>query len=257
MSALASPFAPWDGLWASSLGWQPSPEQMRMFEGLYQAVLAGNRRLNLTRITEPAAFWEKHLWDSLRGIRPFLTPALAGETPLIRPLPPGARVIDIGTGAGFPGVPIAIACPQWSVTLLDSTRKKLAFVASLGPVLGLGNITPLAERVEIVGQRPSDREQYDLAVIRAVGPVTVCAEYALPLVKLGGWVVLYRGEWTVAEAAALYQASQQLGGSFLMTERLRTPLSQSVRHLLYLRKEQPTPGHWPRGVGIAAQSPLA
>lgn len=253
---LTSPFAPWDDIWASSLGWQPTVEQDHAFQTLYRAVLEGNQRLNLTRITEPSAFWEKHLWDSLRGIRPFLTPAQDGSGPIIAPLPPTARVIDIGTGAGFPGLPIAIACPLWSVTLLDSTRKKLAFVASLGSMLGLGNITPLVDRVEAVGQHPSDREQYDLAVIRAVGPATVCAEYALPLVKPGGWAVLYRGEWTVDEAEALYQASQQLGGSLAITERLQTPLSQSVRHLLYLHKAEPTPRHWPRGVGIPAQSPL-
>ncbi len=254
---LASPFAPWDEVWASSLGWQPSPEQTQAFQALYQAVLEGNRRLNLTRITEPSAFWEKHLWDSLRGIRPFLIPVLDENGPLVTPPPATARGIDIGTGAGFPGLPIAIACPQWSITLLDSTRKKLAFVASVRSALGLANVTPLVERVEAVGQRSDHREQYDLAVIRAVGPASVCAEYALPLVKLGGWAVLYRGEWTAIEAEALHQTSQQLGGSLVITERFHTPLSHSVRHLLYLRKDHPTPQPFPRGVGIPAQSPLA
>ncbi|WP_448572236.1 16S rRNA (guanine(527)-N(7))-methyltransferase RsmG [Trichothermofontia sp.] len=253
----ASPLAPWDAVWLSSLGWQPTPEQLQAFQALYQAVLVGNRQVNLTRITEPPDFWEKHLWDSLRGVVSFWPSASAGTSPIAVSLPPTARVVDIGTGAGFPGLPIAIACPQWSMTLLDSTRKKLAFVASVRSALGLANVTPLVERVEAVGQRSDHREQYDLAVIRAVGPATVCAEYALPLVKVGGWAVLYRGEWTAIEAEALHQTSQQLGGSLVITERFHTPLSHSVRHLLYLRKDHPTPQPFPRGVGIPAQSPLA
>jgi len=263
--ANTSPLAPWEFLWLPTLGWQPTAAQGQAFHALYQAVLQGNRQLNLTRITEPSAFWEKHLWDSLRGVLPFLLPATTGADllttggaiPLVPPLPPTARAIDIGTGAGFPGLPIAIACPQWSVTLLDSTRKKLTFVASVRSALGLTNVATLVDRGEAVGQRSEHREQYDLAVIRAVGPATVCAEYALPLVKPGGWAVLYRGEWTVDEAESLYRASQELGGSFVITERLHTPLSQSVRHLLYLRKEVPTPRQFPRGVGVPAQSPLA
>lgn len=259
----SSLFAPWTAVWLTSLGWQPSPAQEQAFQTLYQAVISGNRQLNLTRITEPSAFWEKHLWDSLRGIVHFLRlpPDRQAEVPPLTlpntpPFPDTGRVIDIGTGAGFPGLPIAIVCPHWHVTLLDSTHKKLAFVDTLRSVLELATVTTVGDRVEAIGHRPDHREQYDLAVIRAVGPATVCAEYALPLVKLGGWVVLYRGNWTTAEAEALSVASQQLGGTLVVTERFQTPLSRSLRHLVYLRKQTPTPDQFPRGVGMPAQSPL-
>ncbi|WP_448561278.1 16S rRNA (guanine(527)-N(7))-methyltransferase RsmG [Trichothermofontia sp.] len=262
--SVPSSFAPWEAVWLSSLGWQPSLEQAQAFHVLYQAVIAGNRQLNLTRITEPSAFWEKHLWDSLRGIIHFLRPAPGplpgGATvtlPIAPPFPDTGQVIDIGTGAGFPGLPIAIACPHWQVTLLDSTRKKLAFVDRLRSMLGLTNVRSWVERVEAIGHQSEHREQYDLAVIRAVGPATVCAEYALPLVKLGGWVVLYRGNWTASEADALFVASEQLGGSLAVTERFQTPLSGSLRHLVYVQKLKPTPLQFPREVGIPAQSPLA
>ncbi len=262
-ATVPSPFADWAAVWLASLGWQPSSDQEQAFQTLYQAVLAGNRQLNLTRITEPSAFWEKHLWDSLRGIVHFLrlTPDRRSEVPPLSlpntpPFPDTGRVIDIGTGAGFPGLPIAIVCPHWQVTLLDSTHKKLAFVDTLRSGLELATVTTVVDRVEAMGQRPDHREQYDLAVIRAVGPATVCAEYALPLVKPGGWAVLYRGNWAVEEADALSVASQQLGGSLAVTERFQTPLSGSLRHLVYLRKQTPTPSQFPRRVGIPAQSPL-
>ena len=114
-------------LWQKTLNWQPDESQQQQFQRLYELIVEGNRSLNLTRITEPKEFWEKHLWDSLRGIVRLL-PAnnSAGENPKL-PAESVQKVIDIGTGAGFPGLPIAIALPQLSVTLLDSTRKKLFF----------------------------------------------------------------------------------------------------------------------------------
>ena len=114
-------------LWQKTLNWQPDESQQQQFQRLYELIVEGNRSLNLTRITEPIEFWEKHLWDSLRGIVRLL-PAnnSAGENPKL-PAESVQKVIDIGTGAGFPGLPIAIALPQLSVTLLDSTRKKLFF----------------------------------------------------------------------------------------------------------------------------------
>ncbi|MBD2022423.1 16S rRNA (guanine(527)-N(7))-methyltransferase RsmG, partial [Leptolyngbya sp. FACHB-36] len=162
-----------DELWQQTIVWKPSPEQQRQFQRLYEAVLEGNRQLNLTRITEPQEFWEKHLWDSLRGIRDLLQV----DSP--------QRAIDIGTGAGFPGIPIAIAQPTWTVTLLDSTRKKIAFVDRLLEELEIKTATALVGRVEQVGHDPAHRQQYDLALIRAVATANVCAEYALPLLKLG------------------------------------------------------------------------
>ena len=229
--------------WQSTLGWQPNEKQQEQFQRLYRAILAGNRQLNLTRITAPDDFWEKHLWDSLAG----LDIARQGEQKL--------RMIDIGTGAGFPGIPIAIALPQWRVTLLDATRKKVRFLDTLIGDLALENVTTVTGRAEAIGQQ-SHREAYDIASVRAVGSASVCAEYAVPLIKTGGLAILYRGQWNDEESAALTLAADELGSTIESVRQLTTPLSHSIRHCVYLRKRSPTPASYPRAVGIPTQQPL-
>jgi 16S rRNA (guanine527-N7)-methyltransferase len=112
---------PLDTLWQATFEWQPTEIEKQQFDALYQKILAGNRQFNLTRITEPLDFWEKHLWDSLAPI--FYDSKLLKTKQL--------KVIDIGTGAGFPAIPLAIVFPQWQFTLLDSTRKKINFINDL------------------------------------------------------------------------------------------------------------------------------
>ena len=256
-------------LWQTSLGWQPTPPQQAQFQTLYDLILTANRQFNLTRITLPTEFWEKHLWDSLSGIQPWLTTEKfpIGDKPMLSspdapPLPRRDEsaallsLIDIGTGAGFPGLPLAIACPNWTITLLDATRKKINFLQQVISALGLVNGQTWVDRAEQIGHNPSHRAYYDLATIRAVATATVCAEYALPLLKVGGWAILYRGQWTTAEAEELQTAVAQLGGTIAETLSFTTPLSHSVRHCLYLRKEAPTPIEFPRPIGIPSQLPL-
>jgi 16S rRNA (guanine527-N7)-methyltransferase len=122
------------------------------------------------------------------------------------------------------------------VTLLDSTRKKIAFLERLIPQLEITNVNTLTARAEEIGRQLQYRESYDLALIRAVGTASICAEYTLPLVKLGGLAVLYRGEWTDRETEALQLAVKQLGGTIEFVDRFTTPLSQGCRTSLYVRK---------------------
>ncbi|NDJ16129.1 16S rRNA (guanine(527)-N(7))-methyltransferase RsmG [Myxacorys almedinensis] len=230
--------------WQQTLNWQPSPKQHQQFQAFYDAVVIGNRQFNLTRITEPSEFWEKHLWDSLSGIQSFLGSG-------------AARVaIDIGTGAGFPGVPIAIAQPTWAVTLLDATRKKVNFLQTALSETGIGNTRLLCDRVEAIAQHSLHRETYDVATIRAVAAASVCAEYTLPLLKIGGIALLYRGQWTAEEENALKPALETLGGTLERSDQFETPLTQSVRHVLHLKKMAPTPKAFPRAIGISTQNPL-
>ncbi|ABA23485.1 16S rRNA m(7)G-527 methyltransferase [Trichormus variabilis ATCC 29413] len=235
-------------IWQQTLNWQPTDSQQARFQQLYELILEGNRQLNLTRITEPQEFWEKHLWDSLRGVAP--------QQQLISFLPVGASVIDIGTGAGFPGVPVAIIAPNSTMTLVDSTRKKIAFIESILKELGLTNAKTLVSRAEEIGQQPQHREQYDVALIRAVGTASACAEYTLPLLKLGGLAVIYRGTWTEEETTSLENAVRQLGGTVELIDNFTTPLTNSVRHCLYLRKVAKTPANFPRAVGVPTQKPI-
>jgi 16S rRNA (guanine527-N7)-methyltransferase len=169
---------------------------------------------------------------------------------------PPFQVMDIGTGAGFPGVPVAIVFPSWTVTLLDSTRKKLAFLDEALAELEIYNAKTIVGRAEQIGRDPQHRETYDLVLIRAVAAAAVCVEYALPLLKVGGVAVLYRGQWTEAEAIGLSSALQKLGATLEQVEALTTPLTESVRHCLYVRKQKTTPPTFPRAIGVPTQKPL-
>ncbi|MEY2912997.1 MAG: rRNA ((527)-N(7))-methyltransferase RsmG [Cyanobacteriota bacterium] len=235
-------------IWQKTLNWQPTNLQENQFQQLYQLIIAGNRQINLTRITEPEEFWEKHLWDSLRGIAP--------KQIFIPGIDKGKRIIDIGTGAGFPGLPIALIFPNSQVTLLDSTGKKINFIETVLSALALNNAKTLLGRAEEIGQQYEHRQNYDVAVIRAVGNVSVCAEYSLPLVRKGGLAIIYRGSWSEAENQSLETAVEQLGGVVELIEEFATPLSNSMRHCLYLRKVTNTPISFPRGVGIPSQKPI-
>jgi 16S rRNA (guanine527-N7)-methyltransferase len=231
--------------WQATLGWQPTTAQQDLFQQLYETIVETNRSLNLTRITEPTEFWEKHLWDSLRGIQAWLPED-----------PESLDVVDIGTGAGFPGLPIAIIKPHWKCTLVDSTRKKVKFVQETADALGLTGVTGLSDRAEQLGHSKYYREEYDLATIRAVAGLSVCAEYVLPLLRVGGTAVLYRGQWSEEEAAACEVAVAQLGGRLDRVEIFETPLSQSMRACVYLKKMATTSHEFPRAIGIPTQMPL-
>jgi 16S rRNA (guanine527-N7)-methyltransferase len=253
-------------IWQQTLDWQPTSEQSAQFQGLYKLVIEGNRQFNLTRITDPTDFWEKHLWDSLRGIKPLLMKVerhktegegkevIEGNISLSSSSP--LTIIDIGTGAGFPGIPCALALPSSTLYLLDSTRKKIVFIEQILAELNLANVKTITGRAEEIGQQRSHRKLYDVALIRAVSNVTVCAEYALPLLKQGGLAVVYRGTWTDEENTALENAMPELGGKIESIDQFKTPLSQSDRTVLYLRKIAPTKTTYPRAVGIPTQKPL-
>jgi 16S rRNA (guanine527-N7)-methyltransferase len=233
--------------WQSSLHWQPTAAQQQRFQQLYQAILTANQQVNLTRITSTEDFWEKHLWDSLQGIEPWLNEAAEH---------PALRVVDVGTGGGFPGLPVALVFPHWTIALLDATRKKIAALETVCTNLGIANVSYLPQRAEQVAHQPTHREAYDLALLRAVGPVNTCAEYALPLINLGGQAVLYRGQWTAVEEAGLTAILPRLGGKLVEVRSQTTPLTGGVRHNVVLAKIDRTPDKFPRQPGIPAKTPL-
>ena len=219
-------------IWQQTLNWQPSSEQQAQFQQLYELIVAGNQKLNLTRITAPEEFWEKHLWDSLRGIVSLLqSPSVGAHS-----CAPLQKAIDIGTGAGFPGIPAAIALPHTEVILLDATQKKIAFLNSLIAEMNLQNTRTIVGRAENINQQPQQYQNYDLALVRAVAAADVCANYALPFLKSEGLAVLYRGNWTVEEEKTLETTVKKLSGKIENIEKFTTPLSHGIRHCIYLRK---------------------
>ena len=231
-------------MWQETIDWCPTEQQQSQLQSLYSEVVSANRQLNLTRITAPEEFWEKHLWDSLRGVGELINHPLE------------LKVIDLGTGAGFPGLPLAIARTDWQMTLVDSTAKKVGFIEYIAPELGLTNTHPLVSRIEALGQERQHRHQYDLALIRAVSSANICAEYTLPLVKVGGTAILYRGNWTEEEAASLELVVAKLGGEIGKIDRFTTPISDSIRHCIWLHKITDTHPYYPRAVGIPTLKPL-
>jgi len=169
----------------------------RLLERFLDLLLAANRTMNLTRITDRAAAETGHVADALT-LLPWLP---AGEH----------RLADVGSGGGVPGIPLAIVRPDASVFLIESTRKKAAFLESAAGELGLRNVTVLAERAEHVGRGPL-RESFDVAVARAVGTMDVLAQWCLPLVKVGGCVLAMKGPRAPQELPAARRIIQKLGG---------------------------------------------
>jgi 16S rRNA (guanine527-N7)-methyltransferase len=216
-------FENFSALWSQTLNWQPTPSQEQLFAKLYDLVLEGNQSQNLTRITEPSDFWEKHLWDSLRGVR------LVWELSDL-------QVIDIGTGAGFPGLPVAIAQPNWQISLMDSKIKKTNFLRHTVETLDLERVNIFTGRAEQLNQTNIHFQRYDLALLRALGNVTLCAKYVMPFLKVGGQAVLYRGQWTEIEQLELGEICKELHAEISDLESFTTPLTDSQRHCLHVTK---------------------
>ena len=167
-----------------------------------------------------------------------------------------SSVIDVGVGAGFPGLPLKIAFPDISLTLVESIGKKCQFLHHIVSVLGLERVEIVKSRVEIVGHDPAHREGYDWAVARAVGPLPVVAEYLLPLVKIGGRMLSQKGKEGAAEAQAAEGTIRVLGGELRELTSITLPGVVEERMLIVAEKVVKTPDEYPRRVGIPAKRPL-
>ncbi len=218
--------------------------QLSAFEDYASELIAWNRRVNLTRIVKPDEIAVRHFLDSL-AIRVALPPNS-----------PAFSLIDVGSGAGFPGVPLKIACPEIQLTLLEATSKKVAFLQHLIEVLKLTGVTILAVRAEDAGRQPDLRERYDVAVARAVAALPVLAEYTLPLVKVGGTFIAQKGSDPASEIEAATPALTVLGGQLDRVLPVTIPRLDAPRHLLVINKVKPTPHKYPRRPGMPAKRPI-
>jgi 16S rRNA (guanine527-N7)-methyltransferase len=216
-------FTEYSQYWQKTLNWEPTIDRELAFQSVYDLVLEGNKTQNLTRIITPADFWEKHIWDSLRGILPVWSQQ-------------NLKVIDIGSGAGFPGIPVAIAHPTWQVTLLDSTLKKTAFSDRLAQSIFLTNVNSVTGRAEQLNGVITHYQQYDLALVRAVGNAHLCAQYSIPFLNKSGVAILYRGQWSDDEQNTLEQTCKLLRSKVTKLDRFSTPLTLSVRNCLHLSR---------------------
>lgn len=213
------------------------------FSRLYDLLVEANRRVNLTALRTEEEVVRKHFLDSL--------------TLLVLPLWEGSlRVLDLGTGAGFPGLPLKIVRPELEITLLDATKKKVAFVEEAVHALGLKGALPLWGRAEALAHRPEHREAYGRVVARAVAPLCVLAELGLPFLALGGFMVAQKGPRVAEELVPLPQALSLLGGRLEGVHALRLPFAEEERHLVAMAKEAPTPPRFPRRPGVPEKHPL-
>jgi len=222
----------------------PGPAQMDLLAQFSALVLEWNQKLNLTAITAPEEFWIKHIYDSLTCL-----PAIFAFGP--------SSVIDIGTGAGFPGIPLKIAYPEMCLTLAESVRKKADFCQLAADTLGLVNVKVAAERAETLGQDPAYRGRYDWAIARAVAPLNVLAEYLLPLVHVGGHALAQKGGNAGEEISVADKAIKKLGGEIKKVTQIELPLGYGSRTLITIRKIKQTAPIYPRRPGIPKKNPLA
>lgn len=211
-----------------------------MFDLYLKELLAWNKKFNLTAITDPKEIRIKHFEDSL---------SLLQAIPLKE-----QSVIDVGTGAGFPGIPLKIVCPEIKLTLLEATQKKVEFLKHIVSVLNFQDVEIFWERAEEIVK--NKRESFDIALSRAVAKLNVLCEYCLPFVKIGGMFIAYKEKEIEKEVEEAKNAIHILGGKLKEIKKVKLPGSEIVRSLVIIEKVSPTPTQYPRRAGMAKKRPL-
>lgn len=230
---------------ARALGLALTSGQLASFQTYYEELMAWNERFNLTTITEYEEVQIRHFLDSLSCL-------LALDLDVNESL----SCIDVGAGAGFPGLPLKIVWPRLSLTLLESTGKKVTFLQHLIERLQVEEAKAIKGRAEELGRDPAHRENYDLVLARAVASLPVLVEYTLPFCRLGGMVIAQKGTEAQAEAEAAKPGMAILGGQLRGVQAVPLP-GLTERHLVVIDKINPTPDKYPRRPGIPVRRPLS
>lgn len=217
-----------------------SEEKIEKFYKYMKSLIEWNEKINLTAITDEKEIIEKHFIDSLT---------------ILKYIEDGYNMIDVGTGAGFPGLPVAISCKA-KVTLLDSLNKRINFLDSISAELELDNVNTIHGRAEEFGIRPGYREKYEVAVSRAVASMNVLVEYLLPFVKVGGMCICMKGPKAEDELKEAKKAIKLLGGEIVKQESLQLDNKNIERNLIVIKKVSTTPKKYPRKPGMPAKQPI-
>lgn len=220
-------------------------DQVKQFVRYYELLAEWNSYMNLTAITEFDDVMKKHFIDSLSLVKAFDKIKMEEVS-----------VIDIGSGAGFPGLPLKIAFPQIHLTLLDSLQKRINFLNEVVNNLELQNVTMIHGRAEDYAKPSFHREKFDLCVSRAVANLSTLSELCLPYVKVNGLFISYKSEKIVEEVETARRAISLLGGKIEKQVDFTLPDSDIYRNLFVIRKEKSTPGKYPRKAGLPAKDPL-
>lgn len=218
-------------------------KQVKAFEVFEAELMSWNEKFNLTAIRDAEGIRIKHFLDSLTCLQ------------VMKPLH-NERIIDVGTGAGFPGIPLKIIYPGIKLTLVESVGKKAGFCRHMVETLHLDNVDVLTLRAEEVGRLPNHRAQYDWALARAVASLPILSEYLIPLLKIGGHMLAQKGESAHAEAQASENALKLLGAQLQKIDKITLPGVVDERFLVVIKKTAATPAPYPRTVGIPTKKPL-
>lgn len=230
---------------AEELNIELKDEQIQQFDKYYNLLIETNKIMNLTTITQQDEVIIKHFLDSI---------ALAGVYPDI--MDNYIKILDLGTGAGFPGIPLKIAFPHLHVTLMDSLNKRVKFLQSVIDELKLTNITAIHGRAEEMARNTAYRENFDLCVSRAVANLSTLSEYCLPFVKVGGRFISYKAADVEEEVNIGKRAIAVLGGKLSMVKKITLPGSDIERSFLFIDKVKDTPKIYPRKPGTASKEPI-
>lgn len=218
-----------------------TPKQIRNFYDYMENLLEWNDKINLTAIVEPREIIIKHFIDCLTINKYIQT---------------NDKIIDVGTGAGFPGIPIKIVNEQCSLTLLDSLNKRVLFLRDTIEKLQLNKIEAIHARAEEVGNSNTEREKYDIAVSRAVAPLNVLVEYLIPFVKPNGKVICMKGSDIEEELQNAKKAINLLGGKIKETHSFKLPNTDMQRNIIIIEKVKNTPLKYPRKAGTPSKTPI-
>lgn len=230
----------------AALGIDMDDRMLSSFEIYYKNLLEWNAVMNLTAITEERDVYEKHFLDSLQIVK-----IVSRET-----FDKGCTLLDMGTGAGFPGLPIAIVFPNVKVILMDSLNKRIRFLEDTVEKLGIQNVTAIHARAEEMARNKKYREKADLCCSRAVANLSTLSEYCLPFVKKGGYFVSYKTDQVQDEIDKGIKAIQILGGGEIETEFFVLPGTDYQRSLVKIEKIKETPSKYPRKAGTPSKEPI-